>query len=108
MLSHSSDHSPKRTLIFFNSGNVRAVELFELSAAQSNEAALSNLGVMYQHGWGVDQDINEAIRYFTQAAERGHKVGQYNLGGIYMEGEGVPVDPDKAIKWLTKAAQQGE
>ena len=35
----------------------QAVDWFRKSAAQGNANAQSNLGVMYQNGWGVEKDL---------------------------------------------------
>jgi hypothetical protein len=47
----------------------KAVEWLRTSAEQNNVAGLSNLGVAYARGTGVEQDFHEAVRLFTIAAE---------------------------------------
>jgi TPR repeat protein len=39
------------------------------AAKQGDEYAILNLGVLYQNGWGVDQDLRTARRLYLKAAE---------------------------------------
>ena len=66
--------------------------------------AQSNLGYMYYHGLGVDQDYTEALKWNKKAAEQGHALAQNNLGNLYELGLGVDIDFTEAVKWYRKAA----
>ena len=66
------------------------------------------MGVCYNYGFGVTQDMQKAVEWYTKAAEQGHAAAQYNLGNCYYDGEGVEKDLQKAIEWYTKAAEQGD
>ena len=44
---------------------------------------------MHEHGMGVDQDCQEAVRLYTLAAAQGHASAQCNLGAMYTSGRGV-------------------
>jgi TPR repeat protein len=48
------------------------VRLYGLAAAQGYAAAQFNLGVMHEHGHGVDQDNAEAVRLYRLAAAQGY------------------------------------
>ncbi|WP_275967705.1 MULTISPECIES: tetratricopeptide repeat protein [unclassified Gammaproteobacteria] len=37
------------------------------------------LGMMYEHGKGVDPDDKEAVKWYRMAAEQGHPGAQKNL-----------------------------
>ena len=65
-----------------------------------------NLGLLYQEGYGVEQDWQQAAELFRQAAEQGDDAAQFNLGLSYAQGEGVPQDYDEAAKWWKRAAKQ--
>ena len=65
-------------------------------------------GLMHDHGTGVPQDFNEAVKWYRLAAEQGYAYAQFNLGAIYSEGEGVPQDNEEAMKWYRLAAAQGD
>ena len=61
----------------------------------------------YANGEGVENDFNEAAKWFRAAAEQGHMYAQFNLGSSYANGDGVPQDKVEAAKWYRKAAEQG-
>ena len=65
------------------------------------------LGAMYYSGKGVDQDVQEAIRWYRMAAEQGYSEAQNRIGDLYYSGEGVEQDVQEAIRWYRMAAEQG-
>jgi TPR repeat protein len=67
-----------------------------------------NLGVMYDHGEGVPQNDESAVKWYTLAAEQGYALAQGNLGFMYEKGYGVPQNDESAVKWYTLAAVQGD
>ena len=75
--------------------------------AAEDAKAQYNLGVCYETGRGVEQDIKKAVELFRKAADQGHAMAQYNLGHCYRTGEGVEKDIKKAAEWYRKAADQG-
>ena len=56
----------------------------------------------------MEQDFNEAVKWFRKAAEQGEYISHYYLGLCYENGEGVPQDKAEAVKWYRKAAEQGD
>ena len=48
--------------------------------------AQSNLGLVYDNGRGVKQDVKEAIKWYRCAAEQGFASVQFNLGTMYDNG----------------------
>ena len=66
------------------------------------------MGVCYNYGFGVTQDMQKAVEWYTKAAEQGLAAAQYNLGVFYEKGYCVEKDLQKAIEWYTKAAEQGD
>ena len=50
----------------------RALELFQLAAAQDHPHALYNLAGLYEVGDAVPQDLIEADRLYARAAAQGH------------------------------------
>jgi TPR repeat protein len=65
------------------------------------------LGVMYDEGFGVAPNHQEAVRWYTQAAEGGEPAAQFNLALMYEHGDGVTQDNQKAVRWYTSAARGG-
>jgi TPR repeat protein len=67
-----------------------------------------NLGVMYDEGAGIDQDLVAAASWYRKAADQGFMDAQTNLGMMYYEGQGMPRDYAEAAKWFKRAASQGD
>ena len=76
--------------------------------AERGEAdAQTNLGIIYEKGHGVAQDLAQAVTWYRKAADQGHAPAQYNLGYMYEKGLGIAQDGAQAIAWFRKAADQG-
>ena len=75
-------------------------------AEQGDAKAQNNLGVCYEHGNGVPQDLGEAVKWYRKAAEQNDATAQNNLGICYANGLGVVKDEAEAVKWCRKAADQ--
>lgn len=67
-----------------------------------------NLGVMYDEGAGVEQDLVHAAAWYRKAAEQGFVDAQANLGVMYYHGQGVARDLEEARKWFRLASEQGD
>jgi uncharacterized protein len=65
------------------------------------------LGVMYDGGFGVAPNYQEAVRWYTQAAEGDEPAAQFNLALMYEHGHGVTQDYQKAVRWYRSAAHGG-
>ena len=86
----------------------KAVELdIEGMAEGGDQYAQACLGVMYQHGWGVDKNEATAVEWYRKAAEQGYATAQRNLGEMYQYGSGVDKNESTAVEWYRKAAKQG-
>jgi hypothetical protein len=48
-------------------------------------AAITNLGICYQSGQGVIQDITKAHQCFEQSAKKGNAQANFFLGEYYMQ-----------------------
>src|SRR5438270_4112577 len=77
--------------------------------AEKGDADCQNLlGILFQKGLGVTEDLKEAIRLFTAAAGKKLAAAQVNLGLLYLNGAGVARDEAEAARWLGLAADQGD
>lgn len=83
-----------------------AFRWYRQAAEQGYPAAQTNLGVLYNEGYGVDQDLREAVKWFRRAAEAGHQIGQSNLGESYHAGMGVTRNQAEAVRWIRRSAEQ--
>ena len=77
-------------------------------AEAGDSRAQRNLGLMYEHGDGVQQDFAEAVRWYRAAAEQGDPWAQTILGRIYGIGQGVPQDFISAHMWFNISSANGE
>ncbi len=64
------------------------------------------LGVAYQMGWGVPQDLAQALAYYRKAAAGQHPQAFVALGRLHAEGKGVVRDEQEALRWFQKAAEE--
>lgn len=81
-----------------------AIKCYLALAEAGFPTAQCKLGMKYRLGDGVDEDINEAIKWFKRAATQGHTDAQRNLGDIYM----AIGRAGEAMKWYGRAAAAGD
>jgi hypothetical protein len=77
------------------------------AAAQGLPVAKSNIGLLYDKGWGVAKDPSQAVEWLRKAADQGFAEAQCDLGVHYATGAGIARNPAEAAKWFQKAANQG-
>ena len=63
-------------------------------------------GVCYEKGWGVEQDLKEALAWYNKAAEQKNGPAYNSLGNFYRMGSGVKPDPVKAFEWYQKGVAE--
>ncbi len=80
----------------------RAMQLYQFAAGKGDAWAINNIGLLYEDGQGVSQDLGKAVTLFQSAAEKQHYHGFNNMARLYLLGKGVTRDPDKAYEWLQK------
>lgn len=83
-----------------------ALRLLRPLAEEGDVQAQLILGLMYDHGRGVEANDPEAMKWFRRAADQGDARAQFNLATAYAEGHGVPQDYAQAVKWYRRAAEQ--
>ena len=62
------------------------------------------LGRCYLNGTGVDENKNEAFKYYLISAQNGFKGGQVGVAYLYENGIGCTQNYDEAFSWYNKAA----
>jgi TPR repeat protein len=85
-----------------------AKDLIRPLAEQGDVRAQFNLATMNYNGQGVNQDLEEAAKWFRMAAEQGDMQSERYLGFMYANGKGVARDDREAVKWYGRAAEQGD
>jgi TPR repeat protein len=104
--------NPNRLRQFFGGTPLTAHEIgyrwFRKAAAQGNADGQYALGMCYEYGLGVSEDLEESAKWYLKAAEGGDVRAQIHIGHCYFRGEGVPEDKTEGVKWYRKAAEQGD
>ena len=74
------------------------------------EDVLFEIAEGYYYGKGINQDYNEAIKWYKRSAEQltHGMAAQRRLAEIYEEGTIVPQDYKKAFKWYMETAKNGD
>ncbi len=83
-----------------------AIDVIKSSAQGGDSDAQYELGMLYQSGSGIPQDMAQARRWLTQAAQGGNVRAQYALALFYRTDDGGQ-DINQSINWQRKAAQSG-
>lgn len=81
-------------------------EAIYVRAVMGDEKAQFVLGLMYSVGEGVEENDQEAIKWYRLAAEQGYADAQNNLGVMYAIGQGVTKNYVEAYKWAILAQAQ--
>ena len=77
-----------------------------LAAANGDASAEFQVATRFADGKGVEQNFDEAIKWYTRSAARGFALSQYRLGTFYERGLGVDKDAQRARVWYERAASQ--
>jgi hypothetical protein len=86
-----------------------AFVLEDIAKAEKGDVnAQYNTGYRYYEGDEVEQDYEEAVKWFRKAAQQGDAMAQMRLATCFHSGDGVPKDIVEAIQWYRKAADQGD
>jgi TPR repeat protein len=79
-----------------------------LSAARGGDGGAScRLGDLYLEGGAVEQDVDEAFRWYSLGASQGDALAQSHLGTMFLRGTGCRADDDRAVFWFRRSADQG-
>jgi TPR repeat protein len=85
----------------------RARKYYEDAAAAGYALSLSNLGVLYMNGEGVQRSPEVAANLFKQGAEKGDPSGMFFYASCLQDGLGLPKDPKAAADWFRRSARAG-
>ena len=89
----------------------KAAELFQKAIEANNDAeAYFQLGELYEHGFGLNQDTEKAAELYTVAAKNNHSGAMYSLGFLCETENGMVSDgtlQTKAYKLYLMAAELG-
>ncbi len=89
------------------SKEVKSLEQLKIASRKEDSEAQFNLGVIYEEGKEVDQNLIIAHNWYRKASEKGHGKAQNNFGVMYEEGKVVNRDLQIAKRWYQFPAEQG-
>jgi TPR repeat protein len=69
------------------------------SVARGNTEAMNNLRYLFYNGYGVNKDIDRAMKLWRVASEAGESESQWHLGRAYETGTGAERSLSKAYAW---------
>lgn len=85
----------------------QAIAEYREAIQDGDSHAMSQLGNMYERGFGVTQNYQQAVSWYRKAADAGDPAGMNNVGSMYEAGNGVGQDRGQAVSWYRKAASLG-
>ncbi len=96
-------------ILYRAAANEQALEYYRKSAAQNNGNGQYGVGFMYQGGeGGVEQDMNEARKWYALAAQQGHMLSIHTMAAACMGPSAnvlsAMLDKAKAEKMIANAA----
>ena len=98
----------KKGLVAKQSGKYKeSFSFFAQSAEKRYPPALTNLGLCYLKGEGVNKDERKAFDSFHEASKLNYAQAQYFLAGCYAKGIGVKYDKESARVWMAIAKVNG-
>ena len=81
-------------------------KLLKQKAIDGDPVFQHRVGKCYQLGDGIEQNHEEAVKWFRLSADQGYASAQFNLGYAFDFGEGVEQDDAQAVKWYELSAKQ--
>jgi uncharacterized protein len=84
----------------------KAHDIWVEEADNSNDQAMTNLGLMYLKGEGVIKDFAKAKDWFEKASEYDNDSANYNLALMYQTPIGVELDRFRAIDYFRRAVKK--
>lgn len=84
-----------------------AFELWSEEVNHKDDQAMTNLGLMYLKGEGVEKDFTKAKEWFEKASDYDNDSANFNLALMYQTKIGVEEDIEKAIDYFRRAVRKG-
>jgi serine/threonine protein kinase/TPR repeat protein len=85
----------------------QARKYYEDAAAAGYPLSLSNLGVLYMNGEGVQRSPEVAVNLFKQGAEKGDPTAMFFYANCLQDGVGLQKDTKAAAEWFRRSARAG-
>lgn len=89
---------------FLNGDYASSIPALRPAAEAGNPTAQNILGLAYEKGYHVPQDIDQAIEWYQKSIASGDPKAMHNLGLLLRDGaDGLTPDPQQARQYLTQA-----
>lgn len=85
----------------------RGRQFYEQAMKQDHAKAWTNWGFLHATGFGVELNIEQAIKAYSRAAELGEPQALSNLGNLYFDDEHVEQDYARALSYFKQAEKGG-
>ncbi len=82
---------------------VAALAKLKPAAEKGHKKAQYRVGRCYDKGHGVEENNQEAFKWYSKSAQQGYYKAEYQLARAYIKGKGVTADEKKARSWVKKA-----
>ena len=93
----------------YDLGNYEAaLSLWMPLAEMGNPSAQVFIGLMHNQGHAVEQNINNAVKWYALASDQGHAPAKWRLAILYYHGSGLTQDYQKAAELFHSAAKLGD
>jgi len=92
----------------FSIDQKKAFDLFQQAADKQFVRAHYNLGLLYEKGWGVEQNYVNAVEHYQIAAKANLPLAQYNLSLLVLSGLGTDRNAEEAFKLCETAASHDQ
>jgi tetratricopeptide (TPR) repeat protein len=80
---------------------LKALEYYQkVPQGAQRSYALRGIGLLYEHGDGVEQDYQKALAYYQDAAKKHNKAAYYSIALLYYYGYGVSKDYTTSFEWF--------
>jgi len=83
------------------------VQALAASCDQADWTACNDLGVLYQNGLSVQQDLSRSVALYKRSCDGNLAMACFNLAGAYETGSGVAKDLAEAAHLWSKACDLG-
>jgi len=93
--------------IFYENITHNEIKQIKNLAEQGDAEAQFKFGYIYDNGYGVKQDYEEAAKWYGKAAEQGYAEAQHNLGVMYYKGKQIEQNLLEAKKLFKQACDNG-
>jgi len=82
---------------------VAALAKLRPAAEKGHKKAQYRMGRCYDKGHGVEENNEEALKWYQKSADQGYYKAEYQMARAYIKGKGVVPNEKKAKTWLKRA-----